>query len=231
MPATFDLGTLDGSNGLRIDGVAASDYSGKVVGSAGDFNGDGIADVVIGARDASPNGNLAGSTWVVFGHVGAFPATLGLATLDGGDGLRIDGAAAYDLSGFAAGSAGDFNGDGIDDLLIGAPGAGPNGNYSGSSYVVYGSAEPLPAVLELGLLGADNGLRIDGAAGDDQSGSAVAAAGDVNGDGGDDLLIGAPAAAPNGTSSGASYVVFGTPAAPDDVLFCDGFDGVACSPP
>ncbi|MGH2669506.1 MAG: integrin alpha [bacterium] len=69
----------------------------------------------------------------------AFPANISLGDLDGTDGFKLSGVAAFDQSGRAVSTAGDVNGDGIDDLLIGAPGA-PNGNFSGASYVVFGVA-------------------------------------------------------------------------------------------
>ena len=109
---------------------------------AGDVNGDGIADLLIGAVGAAPNGELSGASYVVFGRdtaqTGAFPASLDLSDLDGTNGFRLDGVAAGDRSGRAVSSAGDVNGDGIADLLIGALGAAPNGNLSGASYVVFG---------------------------------------------------------------------------------------------
>ncbi|HSH04226.1 MAG TPA: cadherin domain-containing protein, partial [Anaerolineae bacterium] len=138
---------LNGINGFRIDGLAAYDISGRSVSSAGDINGDGIDDLIIGADGADPNGNFSGSSYVVFGSGGEFSSTLNLSSLNGINGFRIDGAATFDRSGFSVSSAGDINGDGIDDLIIGANGADPNGNYSGSSYVVFGSVNQAPTIV------------------------------------------------------------------------------------
>ncbi|WP_204153432.1 cadherin domain-containing protein, partial [Leptolyngbya sp. CCY15150] len=201
--------TLNGSNGFRIDGVAAGDYSGRSVSSAGDINGDGFDDLIIGANRASPNGSTSGSSYVVFGSGSEFSSTLNLSTLNGSNGFRIDGVAAFDYSGWSVSSAGDINGDGIDDLIIGAWGAAPNGSGSGSSYVVFGSGGEFSSTLNLSTLNGSNGFRIDGVAANDRSGMSVSSAGDINGDGVDDLIIGAWGAAPNGTYSGSSYVVFG----------------------
>ena len=78
-PPTLDLSSLDGTNGFRLNGVAAGDLSGLAVSSAGDVNGDGLADLLIGAAGA-PNGERSGASYVVFGRdtaqSGPFPASL-----------------------------------------------------------------------------------------------------------------------------------------------------------
>src|SRR5690606_35183543 len=122
------LAGLDGSNGFRIDGAAAFDRSGYSVASAGDVNGDGFDDLLIGAAYADPGGNsAAGASYVVFGKASGFAASIDLAALDGATGFRVDGAAAGDYSGTSVASAGDVNGDGFGDLIVGATGAAPNG--------------------------------------------------------------------------------------------------------
>src|SRR5215510_1308298 len=98
-PAVIPLSSLDGTNGFQINGEAVRDYSGISVRGAGDVNGDGFADLVIGASGASVNGLQAGSTYVVFGKASGFGADLSLASLNGSNGFRIDGVAAGDVSG------------------------------------------------------------------------------------------------------------------------------------
>jgi Ca2+-binding RTX toxin-like protein len=210
--ADLNLSTLDGSNGFRINGETAQDLSGFSVSAAGDFNGDGIADIVIGARGADPNGkSSAGATYVVFGSREPFGGNLNLSALDGSNGFQINGEVASDLSGFSVSAAGDINGDGFDDIIIGAYAASPNGTRSGASYVVFGSDSDFGATLELSNLDGTTGFKLNGVAASDLSGQSVSGAGDVNGDGFDDIIIGANGASPTENNSGASYVVFGMP--------------------
>ena len=233
--AVITLGTLDGTDGFRIDGTDAGDDSGRSVSSAGDVNGDGYHDLLIGARGAFGNGNRdAGETYVVFGSGAGFAASIELSTLDGTDGFRLDGIDTDDFSGISVSPAGDVNGDGYDDILIGAEMADPGGNSrAGETYVVYGTgSDPgsgFPASIDLSSLDGNNGYRLDGIAANDRSGHSVSAAGDVNGDGYDDMLIGAYGAGPGGTiSAGETYLVFGAavPATPAAVL---DLSALACS--
>ncbi|NDG50803.1 MAG: hypothetical protein EBY30_17630, partial [Rhodospirillales bacterium] len=209
--ASINLSSLNGSNGFRLDGVGSYDTCGWSVASAGDVNGDGLADIIISANSADPNGSSSGSSYVVFGNTSAFASSINLSSLNGTIGFRLDGVAGGDGSGYSVASAGDVNGDGIADLIIGANGADPNGSSSGSSYVVFGKASGFSSSINLSSLDGSTGFRLDGVATNDRSGKSVASAGDVNGDGFADLIIGAYFADPNGLNSGSSYVVFGKP--------------------
>ena len=130
--ATLDLSSLDGSNGFRLNGDSIYSTSG-----AGDVNGDGFDDVIIGAPHADWNGISSGSSYVVFGRASGFDAVMNLSDLDGSNGFRLDGASVngkWGESGQSVSGAGDVNGDGFDDLIIGSPGAR-------SSYVIFGRSD------------------------------------------------------------------------------------------
>jgi hypothetical protein len=204
-PTLLDLASLGGA-GYRIDGAGANHSAGLAVAGAGDVNGDGRADVLVGAPGADNNNRtFSGSAYLVFGKTDT--TRIDLANI-GGAGYRIDGAAAGDLAGIGVAGAGDVNGDGRADVVVGAFTADNNNRtFSGSAYLVFGKADT--AAIDLASLGGA-GYRIDGAAADDFAGRSVAGAGDVNGDGRADVLVGAAEADNNDRAdSGSAYLVFG----------------------
>jgi subtilisin family serine protease/subtilisin-like proprotein convertase family protein len=216
-PTGIDLNELDGSAGYVINGVEAGDNLGLAGGGAGDLNGDGIPDLVLGAYTADPSSELAnaGRAYVLFG------GSSNLATLDAADGMvdgqidptevngdlgfMMNGTATNAYLGISIDAAGDVNQDGRDDLVVGSYGIG-------TVYVVFGrsTATPFPAVLDPLTLTGTTGFSVTQLATSDYLGTAVAGAGDVNGDGIDDLLLGAYGADPSGKSlAGQAYVIFG----------------------
>ena len=205
----FELSSLNGTNGFRIAGTENLAYSGCSVSGAGDLNNDGADDVIVGAYRGSPDGKLyAGKSYVVFGQTNNFNGGILLSDLNGNNGFQLNGVDASDRCGFSVSGAGDLNNDGIDDIIIGAPGL----NLSfGESYVVYGSSLGFPAVFEFSSLDGTNGFKLNGIGMANYCGYSVSDAGDVNGDGIDDVIIGAENARPcnKTTGAGESYLVYG----------------------
>jgi hypothetical protein len=194
------LDTLAPSQGFRILGENANDCSGSSVNGAGDVNGDGYADVIIGAYGASGS---AGKSYVIFGKASGF-GDLSLSTLTSSQGFRILGENANDYSGSSVSGAGDVNGDGYADVIIGAYAAT---SMAGKSYILLGKASGFTDI-SLSVLNTTQGFRIFGEHANDQSGRSVSAAGDINGDGFADVIIGAPGIT-NSYGAGTSYAIFG----------------------
>ncbi len=199
------LGDLRGA-GFAIDADIEAEYLGWDVAGVGDVDGDGLPDVVVGGpRSDGPAGNTSGQAFVVFGKANASDVSVGAL---GSAGFVIHGEAEGDQAGFAVAGAGDINGDGLADLLVGAPQPPFTGAGAGRAYVVYGKADT--GDVNLASLGT-SGITMEGEAAEDQAGFHIAGVGDVNADGYPDVMVGAPDADPNGESSGRAYVVFGVP--------------------
>lgn len=203
-----------GSGGFTINGQATGDQSGISVASAGDVNGDGLSDVLVGAFQSDPTaGTDAGRSYVVFGKANATAVNLSSVAVGSG-GFVINGQSANDLSGISVASAGDVNGDGLADLIVGAFQSDPAAvTDAGRSYVVFGKADTTAVNLSAIAPATGTpvgGFVINGQSANDLSGYSVASAGDVNADGLADLIVGAFQSDPTaGTDAGRSYVIFG----------------------
>src|SRR5690606_32671285 len=124
---------------------------------------------------------------------GAIPHPAELSAIGTGNGVRLPGIDATDLSGRSVAGIGDINGDGVEDLAIGAPYADPFGSSSGEVYVIFGNAssgtghvgDPLDGAgdLDLSSLDGSNGFVVSGVGSSQLTGFAVAGVGDINGDG------------------------------------------------
>ncbi len=198
-PVRIDLGSEvgrafvyhGGASGLAltpawtVTGTDGGDDLGLSVSSAGDVNGDGYADVIVGSP--FKNKLVAGRAFVYLGSSAGLSAT---PTWTGGDGSGNDD------FGVSVSAAGDVNGDGFVDVIVGAQRKDSNG----AAYVFLGATSGVAAAPSWSTFGG---------AGNDQYGSSVSAAGDVNGDGFADVIVGAENA-PNNSKAGAAYVFHGS---------------------
>ncbi len=208
-PTTISFNDLDGSNGFVLNGIDNEDRAGSSLNIAGDINNDGIDDIVIGAKYADPEGiSEAGEAYVVFGTDQGFGSTFELSGLDGNNGFVIKGIGDRNLLGRAVSSGGDINGDGIDDLVVGASGVDRGSVINaGATYAIFGSSTPFPPSIEVSSLNGTNGFEMKGLGG--SSSRLVEIIGDVNGGGLSDVII--SAVNTNG-GAGEGYVVFGNSA-------------------
>ena len=174
---------------FKVSGEITGSHLGEALAAVGDVNGDGYADVAIGARDFSCGGGPAGKIYVYLGGPDGFSADRVWTAVGSGKGGL----------GRAMAAAGDLNGDGYADFLAGAPGGGPD---IGSVYIFFGgpagfSGDPIVIAAE----GAGAGF-----------GFGIFAAGDTNGDGVLDIVGGAPGSA--AADKGRARVYYGIPKTP-----------------
>ncbi|MDP2314600.1 MAG: FG-GAP-like repeat-containing protein [Pseudomonadota bacterium] len=165
---------------------------GESVASAGDVNGDGFDDVIVGAwAYTAPNRGGQGRAVVYMG------AATGLATTAS---WQVVGNQSSAGMGYSAGSAGDVNGDGYGDVIVGADGYDNGETNEGRAFVYFGAAAGLPTTASWTAESNQAGA---------QFGNSVASAGDVNGDGAADILVGAPAYDGGATDEGRAYLYLG----------------------
>ena len=197
---TIDLSNLDGSDGFRLNGASYlwGLHTGATVSSAGDMNGDGFDEVMIGAPYEYRNFNQGGRSYVVFGKSSGFDAVKDLANLAGAGFHMWSGRSPYLVN-----EAGDINGDGFDDVIIGDVGFrdfyAPYTITPGAAYVIYGKASGFSTFINLQAMDGDQGSNLN-VGGSMSMLPSVGGAGDVNGDGFDDVIV---------NNANVGYVVFG----------------------
>lgn len=215
IPASIDLSTLAAGDGTMGFVVLGANSDGTVR-SAGDVNNDGIEDLIIGQSlsDYDGAGPGLGEAYIIFGRDTAFPATVDpadIASGTGGDGVVIISPEVDLRFGTEANGIGDFNGDGIDDVVIAAFGNDSSVQQTGSLYVIYGRAEGFPSLLDVSNLASGSGMEGFVASGSDDlisPGLALGGSGDVNGDGVNDLIIGSTVKLV-GSETDKCFIIFG----------------------
>jgi len=185
---TSSLTTAD----ARMRGEAEGDVAGVSVSFAGDLDNDGIDDVLVGAHFNSDEERDAGAAYVLYGPV------LGELSLSEAD-ARLAGEAEDDHAGVSVSGAGDVNGDGYADILVGAYGFDGGG---GAAYLVFG---PVTGRISL----SERNARYDGEESRDSAGYPVSSAGDIDDDGFPDFLVGAYGHDDPGDGAGAAYLILG----------------------
>ncbi|MCR4408268.1 MAG: FG-GAP-like repeat-containing protein [Anaerolineae bacterium] len=195
LPSTINL---PGGANVLLNGVLSNDQSGFYV-TSGDLNGDSYDEIIIGAYIADTvAGEDAGAAYVVYGGTN-LSSTIELSPTAG---VTIYGAAAGDRLSRSM-STGDVNGDGFDDLIIGASQADRDGRTNtGKAYVIYGGTNLASTLYLSETTGAD--IFVLGNRAGDEAGRA-AASGDVNGDNVHDIILGATLA----NEAGEAYVIYG----------------------
>ncbi len=215
----LNVSALDGTNGFSIIGSTFTGGLGQSTGDAGDFNNDGINDLLIGGHKEGGTG----ACYIIYGSNEIFDPVINVVDIDENDpmvdiGVQIFGENYNDFFGFSASSIGDFNGDTADDIVVGAVFAGNNGGASGSVYIIYGQNGGFGDINVLNLSNLNsatlpNGFRVDGETSDAWLGFSVDGLLDINGDSHKEIIVGSEFARlldtpnPHTRPSGSAYIL------------------------
>jgi hypothetical protein len=208
--AGIDPASLDGMNGFTLL-AGGGDVQGWAVSGAGDIDGDGFDDLLVGTYSYDPDGNYVTTEYLVYGAADGFAPAVEVengTVVEADDGYADGGSYDYSWSWSSSSSLGDVNGDGFDDALVATYGADAQGNYSFGSYVVFGGAGGIDAETDPGPLDGTNGFRLL-AGGGDVYGWTVSGAGDINGDGFGDIMVGTYSYDPDGNCAAVTYLIYG----------------------
>ena len=170
-------------------GQNTQDFFGYSVSSAGDVNGDGYDDLIVGAVGNGLATNNAGKAYIYFGG----------RVIDNMPDLILAGTSTGDKFGNSVSTAGDVNGDGYDDVIVAAYYNDAAGVDAGRAYIYLGGSN----------MNSTADVVMTGAAAGDWFGISVSTAGDVNGDGFSDVIVGAWQNDAGGTDAGRAYIYFG----------------------
>jgi len=187
-------GEIDLATQVRLTGEAANAKAARWVTTAGDLDGDGTPDTLVSACNKDETDTCTGAVYLLYG---AITASMSLADAD----VKLTGEPSLGEEVSAVEALGDTSGDGVVDLLVGSPKASHAGSKAGTAYIVHGP-------VSSGSLG-DAAVVLTGEAAGDYAGYSISPAGDVNGDGLADAVLGAWRESSNDLKAGAIYVVHG----------------------
>lgn len=173
---------------ITLSGEASEDEFGTSVDVVGDLNGDGYADIAVGALKNDANGENAGRVYLYYGRASGIAAT---------PSYTLTGKNEFDGFGVSVAGAGDVNGDGVDDLVVGAWGNSSPAGEAGMAYVFYGKAGTGISDANYTVVVGQPGNLL---------GTSVHGAGDVNGDGFDDVIVGSDTSDPATPTVGLVHV-------------------------
>ena len=184
------LASLTQDQGFRIIGDTDGDRFGTSITGLGDFNGDGINDIAVGASTDNSGGGNTGGAYVIYGVAGT-RGDVDATFLTPDLGMTIRGTDTLDLFGVSISGAGDFNDDGLADIIIGAHLAEPSGGASnGSAYVIYGQSGNTTEFIDTATMTDDQGFELYSDSPGSLLGWSVSGNGDFDGDDIDDVVIG-----------------------------------------
>jgi hypothetical protein len=206
----------------RLIGAAAGDEAGSSIAGAGDLDGDGIGDILVGAPNATAGGAYVGAVFVITG-VTTGSDDEGTYDLNEAD-ARYVGINGGDSAGVSISGAGDFNDDGYADFIAGAPGNDVGGADSGAAYIIFGGTDMICSGIGVceDFEFDDADVTFAGERNDDFAGASVSGGGDLDDDGVADVVIGAQREDSGGSDAGAAYVMFGPASGKVDLAFSNG---------